>query len=57
MGKGDKSTKRGKIAAGSYGNARPQKAQKAAATGATPASKPIRPAAKPAAKAAPRKKV
>lgn len=50
MGKGDKSTRRGKISAGSYGNVRPQ--GKAPATGA-PAAKT---AAKPAVKTA-RKKV
>lgn len=49
MGKGDKSTRRGKISAGSYGIARPRSTAKAAAP---VAAKP----AKPAAKAAPRKK-
>ncbi|MFB9068857.1 30S ribosomal protein THX [Pseudofulvimonas gallinarii] len=47
MGKGDKSTRRGKISAGSYGIARPHKAKAAVATKA---------AAKPAAKTAARKK-
>jgi 30S ribosomal protein S31 len=55
MGKGDKSTKRGKIFAGSYGNARPQGASKAAAAPTAPKS--ARPAVKAPAKAAPRKKV
>jgi 30S ribosomal protein S31 len=38
MGRGDKRTFRGKIFAGSYGNTRPQKAKKKAATktGAAP---------------------
>ena len=49
MGKGDKSTRRGKISAGSYGNARPHGKAPAAAPEATRA-------ARPAAKAAPRKK-
>ena len=49
MGKGDKSTKRGKILAGSYGIARPKSAVKTAAPAAAKT-------AKPAAKAAPRKK-
>lgn len=53
MGKGDKSTKRGKIFAGSYGNSRSHNAPPAA--GAAQAGKPA--AARPAAtKAAPRKK-
>lgn len=32
MGKGDKKTKRGKIAKGSYGNLRPQKPKKKASS-------------------------
>ncbi len=50
MGKGDKSTRRGKIYAGSYGNVRPH--GKAATTAATPAAKA---AAKPASKTARKK--
>lgn len=46
MGKGDKSTKRGKISAGSYGNARPKSVAKPVA--AAPA--PARPASKAARK-------
>lgn len=54
MGKGDRKTRKGKIAIRSYGNARPHKAVTAAGA-AKPAAKA---AAKPAAKkAAPVKKV
>lgn len=54
MGKGDRKTRKGKIAIRSYGNARPH-AEKAAAGAGRPAAKT---AAKPAAvkKAAPAKK-
>ncbi len=44
MGKGDKSTRRGKIYAGSYGNVRPH--GKAAATAGTPTAKAAKPASK-----------
>ncbi|GAA0710043.1 30S ribosomal protein THX [Dokdonella soli] len=55
MGRGDRKTKKGKIAIRSYGNTRPHAAKKAAGT-KTAAAKP---AAKPAVKkaAAPAKKV
>ncbi|HVV98312.1 MAG TPA: 30S ribosomal protein THX [Rhodanobacteraceae bacterium] len=54
MGRGDRKTRKGKIAIRSYGNARPHAAKKAA-TGAKPAV--TRPAAKTAVKkAAPVKK-
>ncbi len=36
MGRGDKRTKKGKIAAGSFGNTRPQKLKKAAVKKAAP---------------------
>ena len=36
MGRGDKRTKKGKIAAGSFGNSRPQKLKKVAAKKAAP---------------------
>lgn len=59
MGKGDKKTKKGKIALGSFGNVRPRKksksatAAKAAPKSAAPkAAKPARPAGE---KAAPKK--
>lgn len=42
MGRGDKRTRRGKIAAGSYGKTRPHKTAKKAA----PAAKPAKAAAK-----------
>ncbi|GAP65954.1 hypothetical protein MBSD_n1256 [Mizugakiibacter sediminis] len=51
MGKGDRKTTRGKIYAGSYGNARPHKAKTVAAT-KTVAAKPAA-AKKPAAKKKP----
>jgi 30S ribosomal protein S31 len=53
MGKGDKSSKRGKIFAGSYGNVRPKTAAKKAAAPVVAPSKPARAVSK----AAPRKKV
>lgn len=62
MGKGDKSTKRGKIFAGSYGNARPQGTKATAGAGETGAARPTagrtaaKAPAKAPAKAAPRKK-
>jgi 30S ribosomal protein S31 len=57
MGKGDKSTKRGKIFAGSYGNSRSHNEGKATTAGTPAAAKPAKPAAgRPATKAAPRKK-
>lgn len=63
MGKGDKSSKRGKIFKGSYGNARPRTISPKAiqAARAASASAGVKPAARPAAakapaKAAPRKK-
>lgn len=49
MGKGDKSSKRGKIAAGSYGNVRPKPTDKVAAK---PAAAPAKTAAKTARKKA-----
>ena len=56
MGKGDKSTKRGKIFAGSYGNSRRHNEGKSASTN-TSAVKPVRSVAtKAPTKAAPRKK-
>lgn len=55
MGKGDRKTRKGKIAIRSYGNARPHAAKTAAA--GSGAAKPARAAAKPAAKkAAPARK-
>lgn len=55
MGKGDKSTRRGKIFAGSYGNSRSHTANTVSSD--TGSAKPARPAAaKPPGKAAPRKK-
>jgi ribosomal small subunit protein bTHX len=55
MGRGDRKTKKGKIAIRSYGNARPHAAKSVAGTKTAVAAKP---AAKPAAKkAAPAKKV
>jgi 30S ribosomal protein S31 len=57
MGKGDKSTKRGKIFSASYGNARPKTVSKKAVVKTATVAKPAaRPAAKAATKAAPRKK-
>lgn len=44
MGKGDKSTRRGKIYAGSYGNIRPH--GKTATTAGTPAAKAAKPVGK-----------
>lgn len=44
MGKGDKSTRRGKIYAGSYGNVRPH--GKAATSGSAPAVKATKPVSK-----------
>jgi ribosomal small subunit protein bTHX len=54
MGKGDRRTTRGKIAISSYGNKRPHKAKKPAAT-KTAVTKATKPAAKAATKAPARK--
>lgn len=57
MGRGDRKTKKGKIAIRSYGNVRPH-AAKSAAGAATKTATAAKPAAKPAVKkAAPVKKV
>ncbi|MFT3791709.1 MAG: 30S ribosomal protein THX [Rudaea sp.] len=55
MGRGDRKTKKGKIAIRSYGNVRPH-APKAAAGGAAKAAKPAAKKAAPAKKAAAAKK-
>jgi len=55
MGRGDRKTKKGKIAIRSYGKARPHVAKKAAGT-KTAAAKPAVKKAAPAKKAAPVKK-
>ena len=58
MGRGDRKTRKGKIAIRSYGNARPRKAAKkagAAVKKAAPAKAAVKKAAPAAKKAAPKK--
>jgi ribosomal small subunit protein bTHX len=57
MGRGDRKTKKGKIAIRSYGNVRPHAAKKSTPAAAKAVAKPaVKKAAPPAKKAAPAKK-